>query len=169
MGWVRHANKEAWLPGITLLMPSSQMYFQTSWEVAKELFLWTMGLCLLSLAASACAHQRDALISDRMINRTRIGVADGPATSSITHSSTHQPIHPSTTGVFILCSAETWSTAGWGPLQTLIQSPGHCTRPRLSPTGLAVGCTTCTPSSWMPADNKDEQRAWPSVSSVMTA
>lgn len=39
--------------GVTLLIPSSQMYFQTSWEVAKELFLCTMGLCLLSMAASA--------------------------------------------------------------------------------------------------------------------
>lgn len=39
--------------GVTLLIPSSQIYFQTSCEVAKELFLWTIGLCLLSLAASA--------------------------------------------------------------------------------------------------------------------
>lgn len=39
---------------LTLLIPSSQMYFQTSWEVAKELLLWTMGL--LSRDTSAWTH-----------------------------------------------------------------------------------------------------------------
>lgn len=41
---------------LTLLIPSSQMYFHTSWEVAKELLLWTMGL--LSRDTSACTHEQ---------------------------------------------------------------------------------------------------------------
>ncbi|MEQ2162064.1 hypothetical protein GOODEAATRI_016020, partial [Goodea atripinnis] len=44
---------------VTLLIPSSQMYFHTSWEVANELFLWTIGLCFPSLAASALKHNTE--------------------------------------------------------------------------------------------------------------
>lgn len=53
---------KVWQSSITLLIPSSQMYFQTSWEVAKELFLWTMGLCFASLDASAWMQQRQAAL-----------------------------------------------------------------------------------------------------------
>lgn len=46
--------------GVTLLIPSSQMYFHTSCDVANELFLWTIGLCFPSLAASALEQSRES-------------------------------------------------------------------------------------------------------------